>query len=181
MLLKIMVGVYHWKSIGKIYHCRLYLDHAYVRIQFVYIYVLHDLFYVFLWSMHDLLAFIHFLAAIFTTTVHCFKKGSWQHMLTIRVLSSLSPSRFPHYHLFHRPHPQSSIATGTRVAGTAVPNGPGAAFQPPGNWEEEVLGAWIHVAWLWPHCRYVNLGHRYSAMALTGKGCQAVRLLPVVL
>ena len=84
------------------------------------------------------------------------------YMLIIRVLSSLSPSRFPHYHLFHRPHP---LATGTPVAGTAVPNGPGAAFQPPGNWEEEVLGAWIHVAWLWPYCQYVNLGHRYFAMA----------------
>ena len=95
-------------------------------------------------------------------------------MLIIRVLSSLSPSRFPHYHLFHRPHP---LATGTRVAGTAVPNGPGAAFQPPGNWEEEVLGAWIHVAWLWPYCRYVNLGHRYFILLCNrwkcgkGEGC----------
>ena len=130
--------------------------------------MLHVLFYlyVFLSSMHDLLAFIHFRPAIFTTISYhgalLQKKAVDNNMLMIRVLSSVSPARFPHYHPFHRPHP---LATGTRVAGRAVPNGPGAAFQPPGNWEEEVLGAWIHVAWPWPHCRYINLGHRYFAIA----------------
>lgn len=114
---------------------------------------------------------------LYHITVHCCKKKAVDnicYMLIIRVLSSLSPSRFPHYHLFHRPHP---LATGTRVAGTAVPNGPGAAFQPPGDWEEEVLGAWIHVAWLWPYCQYVNLGHRYFILLCNrwkcgkGEGC----------